>query len=444
MALRPLLTRVFVTEDGRNMSLTFALVSSLFLLWGFCNGMIDVMDKHFQDELHLTKARSAWVQTAHYLGYALMAVPAGLLARMLGYKGGIIGGLLLVSAGGFWFIAATRIVSFWAYLLGVCVIAAGLTVLETVANPYTTVLGPKEYGAFRINLAQTLNGVGWMLGPIVGGAFFYSAGGVEAAHAHLYVPYVGVAIAVLALAVIFHWAYVPDLAPVSALPKAASRPSPPLYTRPHFVGAVIAQFLYVAAQAGIFSFFINYAVSEVPPISHGLAESWLLKGGVTARHGSVFINEQGAARLQGLLGFGLFLAGRLTGTALLTRIPAHRLLGAYSLTNIILCAIVVMKLGWLSVMAVFLSFLFMSISFPTIFALGIRDLGEQTKRASAFIVVAILGGAILPKVMGYLGDVYDMSVAFLMPLGCFGIIAVYGYAWPALVGSRSGTGAQTM
>src|SRR5205823_6939565 len=134
----------FAAEQGASFAFPFCLVSSLFLLWGFCNGLIDVMDKHFQDELHLTKAQSAWVQTAHYLGYAIMALPAGLLARAIGYKGGIISGLLLVSLGGFWFIAATHIVSFWAYLLGVCVIAMGLTLLETVANPYTTVLGPKE------------------------------------------------------------------------------------------------------------------------------------------------------------------------------------------------------------------------------------------------------------------------------------------------------------
>ena len=134
-------SRMFVLADGRNVVVTFVLVSSLFLLWGFCNGMIDVMDKHFQTELHLTLAQSAWVQFAHYLGYFLMALPAGWLATKLGYKGGIITGLLMVAVGGFWFIPATSIASFWAFLLGVCVIAAGLTFLETIANPYTTVLG---------------------------------------------------------------------------------------------------------------------------------------------------------------------------------------------------------------------------------------------------------------------------------------------------------------
>jgi MFS transporter, FHS family, L-fucose permease len=165
---------LFTSADGKSLFVQFALVSSLFLLWGFCNGMIDVMDKHFQKELHLTLAQSAWVQFAHYLGYFLMALPAGWLASKLGYKGGIVAGLLMVAVGGFWFIPATKIATFPAFLLGVCIIASGLTFLETVANPYTTVLGPKQFAATRINLAQSCNGVGWIFGPIAGAQFFYS------------------------------------------------------------------------------------------------------------------------------------------------------------------------------------------------------------------------------------------------------------------------------
>src|SRR6201981_3354601 len=140
---------MFVTDDGQNVLFTFLLLILLFALWGFCNGMIDVMDKHFQEVLHLTLSQSAWVQFAHYLGYFLMALPAGWLAAKLGYKGGIISGLLLVAIGGFWFIPATHINSFWAFLLGVCIIAAGLTFLETIANPYATGFGAGEYGSNR-------------------------------------------------------------------------------------------------------------------------------------------------------------------------------------------------------------------------------------------------------------------------------------------------------
>jgi FHS family L-fucose permease-like MFS transporter len=204
---------MFVTNDGRNVLFTFVIVSSLFLLWGFCNGMIDVMDKHFQEELHLNLSQSAWIQFAHYLGYFLMSLPAGWLATKFGYKGGIIFGLLLVAVGGFWFIPATKIVAFWAFLLGVCLIASGLTFLETVANPYTTVLGSQRFAATRINLAQSCNGIGWILGPIAGATFFYSkdAAGRSTGSQTLWIPYAGVGVIVIVLAVIFYFASVPDI-----------------------------------------------------------------------------------------------------------------------------------------------------------------------------------------------------------------------------------------
>ncbi len=497
---------LFRTADGRNVVVTFILVSSLFLLWGFCNGMIDTMDKHFQDQLHLTKAQSAWVQFAHYMGYALMALPAGLLTRRIGYKGGIILGLAMVAVGGGWFIPATHIAQFWAFLLGVCAIAMGLTVLETVANPYTTVLGPKQSSATRINLAQSFNGIGWILGPVIGGAFFYSDGGVEVAHGQLYIPYLGVAVVVLILALLFYFAPVPDLkveddyhteddasgksspghaqssgmiftfmllnvaalglslflvlnailpfcgvaqsslnylayaiiaAVLLTAPKLFSTSRTisdhSIWAHTHFSGATLAQFFYVAAQAGIFSFFINYIVSEMPAISSSLAHCWPISGRVVNHDAALFVNEQGASRLQGFVAFALFTVGRFVGSAILQRVSPHRVLGAYALINVVLCGLVALKLGWISVAAVFLSFYFMSIMFPTIFALGIHGLGAQAKKkASAFIVMSITGGALMPKIMGHLGDVYNMSVGFLMPFVCFMLIAAYGFFWPKL------------
>jgi FHS family L-fucose permease-like MFS transporter len=434
------LSKMFKAEDGKSYIFTFALVSTLFLLWGICNGMIDVMDKHFQDYLHLSKAQSAWVQFAHYLGYFLMALPASWLARKLGYKGGIISGLLLVSFGGFWFIPATYIASFWAFLLGVCVIAMGLTVLETVANPYTTVLGPKNFAAARINFAQSFNGVGWIFGPIIGGMFFYSTGGAEVAQGQLYIPYLAVAIIVLVMSVVFYFANIPDLNTEDEYrlnDSTATAVKRSIWSHPHFVGAVAAQFIYVAAQAGIFSFFINYIVEEMPSISQGLSSGWFFNGRSILRAGGYYVNEQGATFLLGTIGFPLFLLGRATGVAILRKLEAHRVLGTYAIANIILCGIVILKLGWISVAAVFLSFFFMSIMFPTIFALGIYGLGVQAKKASGYIVMAIIGGAIMPKLMGYLGDVYNMSVSFIMPLCCFVFIAIYGYSWPRLSKANS-------
>ena len=195
---------MFVIQDGRNVLFTFLLLIFLFALWGFCNGMIDVMDKHFQEVLHLSLSQSAWVQFAHYLGYFLMAMPAGWLATKLGYKGGIITGLLMTAVGGFWFIPATHISQFWAFLMGVCIIAAGLTFLETIANPYTTVLGPPQYAATRINLAQSTNGIGLLLGPIAGGAFFYSknAAGLSTGSERLWIPYAFIGVIVIILAIL--------------------------------------------------------------------------------------------------------------------------------------------------------------------------------------------------------------------------------------------------
>lgn len=429
------ITKMFKGGDGKNYLFTFILISTLFFLWGTCNGMIDVMDKHFQDLLHLTKSQSAWVQFAHYLGYLLMALPASWLARKLGYKGGIISGLILVSLGGFWFIPATSIAAFWAFLLGVCLIAMGLTVLETVANPYTTVLGPKEFAATRINFAQSFNGVGWILGPIIGGAFFYSSEGAEVAQKQLYIPYMVVAIVVLIMAIIFYFADVPDLNTedeynLNDESEKGSKTS--IWFRPHFSGAVAAQFFYVAAQAGIFSFFINYIVEEMPAIAQSLANSWLFADRTTMRDGLFYVNEKGSTFLLGTIAFPLFLLGRATGTAILRKVKASTVLGTYAAANVILCFFVTLKLGWFSIACVFLSFFFMSIMFPTIFALGIYGLGIKAKRASGYIVMAIIGGAIMPKLMGHLGDVYGMSISFLVPMLCFALVAAYGYSWPKL------------
>lgn len=455
---------LFVRE-GQNLAFTFILVSSLFLLWGFCNGMIDVMDKHFQDELGLSKSQSAWVQFAHYLGYFLMSVPAGWLATKLGYKGGIILGLVIVAIGGFWFLPATSInamvhegrvsatTAFVAFLVGVCAIATGLTFLETIANPYTTVLGDPRFAATRINLAQSCNGIGWIFGPIVGSMFFYSkdAMGRSTGSEMLYIPYVGVAVVVLVIAAIFFFANVPDIKTEDDyhLDDAAPGYSHSIWKHPHFVMAVAAQFFYVAAQAGIFSFFINYMTAEVPAIpaawqsgmsgmasNAGFLGNWLSGWFETGRNGVLAISNKGASNLASL-GFVCFLIGRFTGAGLLKKYSAHKILGLYGVLNVLATFLVFCKLGWFSVLCVFLSYFFMSIMFPTIFALGIFGLGARAKKASAFIVMAIMGGAILPKLMGYVADQYDMSRGFIVPMFCFGFVAYYGFRWPKLANAES-------
>jgi FHS family L-fucose permease-like MFS transporter len=528
---------LFTTEDGRNHTFIFFLVALLFTLWAVGNSLIDTMDKHFQDYYHLTKADSANVQFSHYLGYFFMALPAGWFIHKLGYKWGIILGLSLAALGCLWFYPATKIDGFWAVLLGVCLVAMGFSFLETVANPYTTVLGNPKYAASRINLAQSFNAIGWPIAPYIGGLYFYHSDATlnaqqnaEIAHKTMWIPYVALAVIILVLIVAFLKSKMPDVVEDNhskgnpeegagrvdvfgqqnrlstvllyvcaimfsfalgmifrffvqlfymdretlANPEAMVTLNhlltrvfyivtgivgiasiifitmkrgklihkDSLWSAPHFTGATISQFLYVAAQAGIFSFFINYMVEEVPALSESLKSSFFIGGdnGSILRDGAWFLTEKGATSLMSWMAFPLFLLGRFTGSFILRVTKAHNMLGLYSFINVILMFVIVAKLGWISVVAVFLSFFFMSIMFPTIFSLGIFGLGEKSKLASSFIVMAIMGGAVLPKVMGAIADVDGMSAGYVVPAVCFMVIALYGFFWTKLSGSEGVNG----
>jgi FHS family L-fucose permease-like MFS transporter len=225
------------------------------------------------------------------------------------------------------------------------------------------------------------------------------------------------------------------------LDDAAVKVSHSIWSHPHFWMAVLAQFLYVAAQAGIFSFFINYMTSQVPPIpDHWNSPShsaWF-----EDHHGVLGISNKGAANLASV-GFLCFLIGRFSGSAILKKFSAHRVLGLYGGASVLLCFLIFLKLGWISVVSVFLTYFFMSIMFPTIFALGIFGLGERAKKASSFIVMAIMGGALLPKVMGAVADHSDLSRGFIVPLFCFVFVAIYGFLWPKLSGHEAMHGIST-
>src|SRR5436305_14876188 len=240
---------LFRSAQGVNLTFTFVLLTSLFLLWGFCNGMIDILNKHFQDTLNINKEQSGLVQAANYLAYFLMAIPAGLIAKKFGYKGGILVGLSLIASGAFWFIPATTIGTYWAFLLGLFVIGAGMTCLETIANPYATILGAPETGPTRINIAQSLNGAGWILGPIVGGYFVVSAKAGANSNAGLSTPYMGIGIFVLLLFIGFALSRVPDLhvedeSHSSSLTQSGVKPSGSQLAGIALVLAVVLGLLY--------------------------------------------------------------------------------------------------------------------------------------------------------------------------------------------------------
>ena len=401
---------LFRTADGKNYFLVFLLISSLFLLWGVCSGLLDNLNKHFQNSLQLSKFQSGFVQNAFYMGYFLMAFPAGMVARRFGYKGGIILGLSLAATGAFWFIPATSINAYWAFLMGLFILASGLACLETIANPYTTVLGPPESGATRINVAQTCNGLGWISGMFIGAHIILSATKeVNTSNAKLYIPYLGIGITVAILLVVFIYAKVPDLRATEEFKaEAEGKATKSIFKRSHFTMGVVSQFLYVAAQTGIFSFFINYAVANINNLS-----------------------DQAAGNLQ-TLAFALFASGRLVGSAVVGFTKPHKALAIYAVINTLMMVLAMAGGGWAGVVGVMASFFFMSIMFPTIFALSIRGLGDHTKLGSSVLVMSIVGGAIMTPLMGYVADQGGMRIGFVIPLVCFTVITVYGALWQKL------------
>jgi len=402
-----------ISVDGNKKSLVyqgfmvpFVLITSLFFLWGFAHGCLDVLNKHFQELLSMSKAKSAFVQFVFYGGYFFMAIPAGMLMQKVGYKKGIIFGLLLFAAGAFLMLPATFIQTFGSFLLCLFIIACGLTCLETAANPYTTVLGPPEFGERRINFSQSFNGLGWIAGPLVGGMLIFSANGNSANRfSSIALPYMLIGTLVLVVAILFWRIKFPELKDESEEDeKTSAGRLKDLFKYPHFVLAVVAQFLYVAAQTGINSFFINYVTEEIPSLT----------------------NQQ-AAQILGFGGMGLFWLGRFTGSTIFMRVVRpNRLLAFYATANVITMALVVAGLGWTSVVALFSTYFFMSVMFPTIFALGIKGLGPLTKKGSSLLVMSIVGGALFPVLMGYIADISTMALGFIIPLVCFAFIVYYG------------------
>jgi FHS family L-fucose permease-like MFS transporter len=390
--------------------IAFILVTSLFFLWGFAHGCLDVLNKHFQELLGMSKAKSALVQFVFYGGYFLMALPAGLIMQRFGYKRGIIFGLLMFASGAFLMFPATLIQTFGSFLFCLFIIACGLTCLETAANPYTTVLGPPIYAERRINFSQSFNGLGWIAGPLVGGMLIFSGSDNGNKFATIALPYLFIGTLVLIVAFLFWRVTFPVLKEEkesadtkNALAEGSIRD---LLKYPHFIFAVIAQFLYVAAQTGVNSFFINYVTEEIPALTN-----------------------QEASQILGIGGMGLFWLGRFTGSTIFMRlVRPNRLLAFYAVVNVITMGLVVAGLGWTSVIALFSTYFFMSVMFPTIFALGIKDLGGLTKKGSSFLVMSIVGGALIPILMGRIADISTMALGFSVPLVCFLFIAWYGFS----------------
>jgi len=382
--------------------LAFILVTSLFFMWGLSYGLLDVLNKHFQETLGITRARSAWLQAAYFGAYFLMAMPAAALIGRGGYKSTILCGLGLFATGALLVIPSTLLPSFPFFLGAMFVIASGLAFLETAANPYVTLLGDATYSERRLNLSQSFNGLGQFVAPLIAAQVLFDTG--SAGHAPVRAIYAAIAGVVLVLAFLTWRTAMPEgVAVGNTSIKTGDRSESSLWSQPRFRFGVVAQFFYVAAQVGVGAFFINYVTEQ-----------------------QVDFTSADAARL---LSAGLlcFLIGRFAGTALMTRIAPERLLICYALINVALTGIVIASIGRLSVIALVGLFFFMSIMFPTIFALAVKNLGAQTRRGSSLLIMSIVGGAIVPWFMGRLADAHGMAPAFLIPLGCFLVVAAYGW-----------------
>lgn len=378
----------------------FILVTSLFFLWGFAYGLLDVLNKHFQDTLHVSKARSAMLQAAYFGAYFLIALPAGAFMKKYGYKRGIITGLLLYALGALLFYPAAALEDFEFFVFALFIVASGLACLETAANPYVTVLGDAETAEHRLNLAQCFNGLGSFLGPLIAAWLFFSedrSGGLKSVQ----VVYVVIGLLVLLVAAVFFKTHLPEIQTTDVADGDTAEL--PLYSQTHFVGAVIAQFFYVAAQVGIAAFFINYCTE-------------------TGRE----IDSRKAASLLSI-SLVLFTIGRFIGTALMRKVQPGILLTSYAVVNMVLCVFVILSWSDFSVYALMSIFFFESIMFPTIFAMGIKNIRGQKKKASSILIMSIVGGALVPLLMGWIADQMSTETSFWVPFACFLIVAWYGW-----------------
>ena len=390
-------TSLFKTADGHNYLWPFILVTTLFFLWGFAHSILDVLNKHFQETLHIDKTQSALVQAVVYGGYFLMALPAGWIIRRFGYRTGVIAGLMLYGVGALLFIPGGSIQSFPFFLLSLFIIGCGLTCLETAANPYVTVLGDSEGAEQRINLSQSFNGLGWIVGPLVGGYFAFSQGG-----GNISLPYAVIGVVVLCVAFIFTRVKLPEVEAAEFETTTVRCAEKSIWQHRNFVWGMAALFLYVAAQTGINSFFINYVTETSPTISNDTA-----------------------AMLLGYGGMGLFMVGRMGGGWIMARIRAERVLLACAIGATCAMGVLLTGAGVWGIVAFFVCYLCESIMFPTIFSLSLRGMGHHTKLASSLLIMCIVGGAIAPVVMGAIADSQSMSLAFIVPLLCFVFISVY-------------------
>jgi FHS family L-fucose permease-like MFS transporter len=406
----------------RHGRVAFFLVTGLFFLWGIPNNLNDVLIRQFMKSFEINRIEAGLVQWAFYLGYFFIAIPAALVMRRFGYKTGLLTGLLLYATGTFLFYPAAVARSYPLFLFALFVIASGLGFLETGSNPLITQLGEPSTAVRRLNFSQAFNPLGSIAGVLIGTVFIFS--GVEPSAGEIarmkmqgtynlflqhetmrvLAPYIVLGVIVLFWAFFIFQTKFPALqGDISAIDASKSGGYLRLFRYPHFLWAVLAQFCYVGAQVGTWSYFIQYAqdYTHVPEKIAG----YLLTSTLAA-----------------------FAIGRFASGHLMKRFPPNQLLGVFALANVMLLLFGVLRPGWTGLMAVLLTSFFMSLMFPTIFALGIRDLGDHTKEGASLIVMAIIGGGVFTLLIG---TTYQLTkstaMSMIVPLLCYAVVAVFAF-----------------
>lgn len=419
---------------SKSSALPVFLVTALFFLWGIPNNLNDVLIRHFMESFQLSRLQAGLVQSAFYLGYFVLSMPAALVMQRSGYKTGLVTGLLLYCLGTFLFWPAAVNQSYPFFLFALFVIASGLAFLETGASPFIAQIGDPESAERRLNFSQAFNPLGSISGVLIGTVFIFSnvqlsatqvaalkrAGQYEAVlrseNMRVIAPYLVLGVVVLIWAILIMRTKFPAVGDESSTGERTEGGSlRDLLRYPHFLFAIIAQFFYVGAQVGTWSYFISY-VEDYGHATDKMA-GYFLTGTLVA-----------------------FALGRFGATYLMRFISPSLLMGAYAVANCVLVAVGIALPGWIGIWTIFLTSFFMSLMFPTIFGLGLRGLGVNTKLGGSLLVMAIIGGAVFTPVMGYIAQSFNsMAAAMWVPLICYVVIAAFSYVGPRMH-SRLGTG----
>jgi FHS family L-fucose permease-like MFS transporter len=389
--------------------ITFTFVTSLFFMWGLLHSMSDVLNKHFQTVLHLSKSKSGLIQFSVFGAYFIMSIPAGFFLKKFGYKPGVILGLCLFALGLFLFVPAANAVSFTFFRVALFVMGCGMATLETVAHPFAAALGDQRRSDQRVNFAQAFNAIGTMVGPALGSYFLLGGNTISLPDlSSVKILYVAIGVVILLIAMAFLFLKIPHLeaphsetANIKSVTQHIDEPADKkLFEHTHFKWAVAAQFFNVAAQAGTWAYFINY--------------------GIDVMH---FSNEKAGYFM--IVFMGMMALGRIVGTWLMTYVAPNKLLALFSCGSIMMCLIVAQGIGWISYSALLMINFFFSIMFPTIFSLGIKNLGKRTQQGSSFIAMGVVGGAIFPTLMGEIAN-KSVAHAYYLPIACYAVIFLYG------------------